>query len=133
MKVKPKNAKSAILLIVIIVGAILAMRYFNIGAPRSALRVGYVGNEGWSSWTAKYTTLDGNMQRTLHPKDDVLHIEVETEKGTLSIEIKDSNGTVIFDEDNIGTQSYDIEVSGKITVRIDADNHKGSFKIGSQE
>ena len=29
MKVKPKNAKSAILLIVIIVGAILAMRYFN--------------------------------------------------------------------------------------------------------
>ena len=74
MKVKPKNAKSAILLIVIIVGAILAMRYFNIGAPRSALRVGYVGNEGWSSWTAKYTTLDGNMQRTLHPKDDVLHI-----------------------------------------------------------
>jgi len=43
--------------------------------------------------------------------------------------IKDSDNNIIFDEDNIGTSTFEVAVSGKVKVQIDADNHKGSFKI----
>lgn len=59
----------------------------------------------------------------------MLHIEVITDNGTISIEIQDTDGNIIFDEYDIGTSSFDVAVSGKVVVRIIADNHKGSFSI----
>ncbi len=69
------------------------------------------------------------MTRNLHPKTDTLQVEVQTDSGTISIEIQDEDGNVIFDESNIGTASFDVDVSGKVTVKIEADHHKGSFSI----
>lgn len=60
-----------------------------------------------------------------------MHVTVETESGIISIEIRDANGNVIFDEDNIGTKTFDVDVSGEVIVRIEADNHKGSFSVGN--
>ena len=96
---------------------------------RSAVRIGYVGSERYSSWTGRYSYLDGTMKKSIHPKTDMLHIDVTTDGGTISIEIQDSDGNVIFDEHDIGTESFDLAVSGKVVVRIIADSHKGSFDI----
>ena len=100
-----------------------------IESIRSATRIGYVGNEGFSSWTGRYSSLDGTMKRSIRPKTDMLHIDVTTDGGTISIEIQDADGNVIFDEHDIGTESFDLAVSGKVVVRITADSHKGSFSI----
>lgn len=132
MKYKPKSLKSTILSIVIAVAAVFLLSNLGIGTLRSATRIGYVGNEGWSSWSARYTLLDGWLQRTIHPKADTLYVEVETESGTISIEMKDVHGNIIFSESNIGTSSFEIEVLGKVVIKIEADHHKGSFDISGR-
>ncbi len=78
------------------------------------------------------TLKSGTMQKNIHPKDDVLHVEVKTESGRISIEINDADGNVIFDEIDIGTASFNVDVFGKVTVKIVADSHKGSFAVTSE-
>lgn len=135
MKFKPKSLKSTLLIIVIVVALIAAANFLGIGTMRSATRIGYAGNDGWRSWSASYTLLDGTLKHTIRPKStqETLHIEVVTESGNISIEIKDASGNIIFDEDDIETTTFDIEISGKVVVRIGADNHKGSFNIEATE
>ena len=129
MKYIPKSLKSTILSIVIAVAAVFLLSNLGIGTLRSATRIGYVGSDGWSSWSARYTLLDGWLQRTIHPKTDTLHIEVKTESGTISIQIKDADGNIIFSENNIETSSFEVEVPDKVVIRVEADHHKGSFDI----
>ena len=119
-----------ILLIALIsFGSIFIKKALGIESPGSTTRIAYVGNAGYRSWAGRYSSLDGTMKKNIHPKTDVLHIETETDDGIISIEIQNADGDVIFDEYDIGTASFDIAVSGKVVVRIIADNHKGSFSI----
>ena len=120
MKYKPKSLKSAIILVVIVVAFILLLSYLGIGTLRNATRIGYVGNDGWSSWSASYTLLDGRLQHTIRPETDTLHVDVETESGTISIEMKDEDGNIIFSESNIETSSFEVNVSGKVVIIIKA-------------
>lgn len=115
--------------ILISFGSIFLTKTLGIESPGSATKIGYVGNEGYSSWTGRYSFLDGTMKKSIYPKADVLHIEVRTDDGMISIEIQDTDGNVIFGEYDIGTASYDVAVRGKIVARIIADRHKGSFSI----
>lgn len=130
--VKPKNAKEAILLILAIVAISLIATYSTgIAHSRSALRIGYIGNNGWSSWSGQYVLLDGKMRRTLHLGESSKNITVETQtvSGTLSIEIKDKTGNVIFSQNNMGSASHSLSTEGDIVITIDANQHKGSFAI----
>lgn len=131
MRIKPKSVKGSILLIlVIVVIGIVATYSTGIAHSRSALRVGYIGNNGWDNWSGHYELLDGKMQRTLHfDSSQNIALEVKTEGGTFSIEIKDKAGDVIFSQNDIGTISRSITVNGNIVVTISADKHKGSFAI----
>lgn len=99
------------------------------GTERSSVRVGYMGHGGWREWSASYVMLDGRERHTLHPEGDALHVEVETESGTLSLEMRDGAGNVIFSQRDIGTSSFDVGTAGRTVITIDADNHKGGFKI----
>lgn len=101
----------------------------GFGSTRSAVRIGYVGSEGWSNWSGRYASLSGTMKKTIHPKEDVLHIEAKTNSGAISIEIWDADGNIVFDERDIGTASFDIDVSTKLVVKITAEKHSGSFLI----
>lgn len=132
MKYKPKSKKSLILIVLVAVVAIIIAKALGFASTRTATRIGYVGHEGWSAWTGSYTLLNGTMEKSVHPKGDNLHIAVETKEGTISIEVKDVDGNVFFDENNIGTTSFDLGVSGKVVVRIVADHHQGSFAITSE-
>lgn len=117
-----------LIVIFISLGSIFLTKNFDFDS-RGATRIGYVGNAGYGSWSGRYSSLDGTMKKSIHPKANVLHIEVRTEEGTISIEIQDADGNVIFDEYDIGTASYEVAVSGKVAVKITADSHKGSFSI----
>ncbi len=132
MKYKPKNKITTIIIVFIgVIAAVIASR-FGFASTRTATRVGYAGHNGWRSWSGSYILLDGTMQKSIHPKDDILHVEVKTESGRISIEINDADGNVIFDEIDIGTASFNVDVFGKVTVKIVADSHKGSFAVTSE-
>lgn len=134
MKYRLKGLKSVVLLIVVIAAAMLLMNFFGFGTQRSATRVGYTSSSGWRSWSASYTLLDGWLEHTIHPETEpcTLHVEVVTESGAISIEMKDADGNVVFSESNMGTSSFDVEVPGNVVVHVEADNHKGSFDIRSK-
>ncbi len=129
MKIKPKNAITAGIVLVVFILALIAAYGFGFSSIRSALRIGYVGHEGWDSWSASYVKLDGTMKKVLHPQGDTLSISAETESGTISIEVTDKDSSRIFEKENIGTDDFEINVSGRVEVRIEADDHQGSFDI----
>lgn len=129
MRYQPKSKKVNILILVVAVIAVIVTAVCGFASTRSAMRVGYVGSEGWSSWSGRYMLLDGTMQKSIHPSGDTLHVAVETKSGTISLAIKDTDSNVIFDEEDIATTSFDVEIPAEVIVRITADNHKGSFQI----
>lgn len=124
---KAKDKKSIVIFVVAILAILILTHVFGIGTIRQATRVGFIQKPGWSDWSATYTFLDGYLQRTIRPENDTLLVEVETQSGTISIEIKDASGNIIFSESDITTSSFEVEVPDKITIRVEADNHKGSF------
>ena len=132
MKYKPKSPKSAVIFAAIAVAAILLLSLWGFGTLRSGIRVGYVSHDSLGSWSANYFWLLGRLQHTIYPETDTLHVEVTTESGAVSIEMKDADGNVIFSENNIGTSSFEVKVSGKVVVKIEADRHKGGFEIFSR-
>lgn len=131
MSIKPKGLGGIIILVTVIaIGAVVTYST-GIAHSRSATRIGYVGNDGWSSWNGTYKLLDGKMRRTLHfDSPQNIALETKTESGTLSIDIQDASGNAIFSKSNIGTASQSISVDGNIVVTISADKHCGSFSIG---
>ncbi len=135
MRYRPKSLKGVLLIVAAVVVLVVAANFFGIGTMRSATRVGYVGNAGWRSWSASYMLLNGTMKHTIHPKNapETLLVEVETKSGSISIEIVDVDGNVIFSQDHVETSSYDVTISGKVVVRIEADGHKGSFCIKAKQ
>ncbi len=131
MKFKPKGKIAAAAVAAAAVAAILAAQWLGFAVTRSALRVGYVGGGGRDGWSGSYVLLHGVMRRTVHPQGGTLRIEARTDGGTLSIRVEDGNGGVVFERRDAGTGSYETPVSGAVTVRVEGDWHRGSFRIGA--
>lgn len=131
MRYKPKNTSIKVVILVIAIAAVIIVNAAGLSTTRSATRIGYTGKEGWRNWTGSYVYLDGTMRKTLHPKTvpGVYHIAVETQAGSISIELLDADGNVIFSQTDIETGEFDVEVSGRIVAKITAKGHRGSFSI----
>lgn len=120
MKNKTKNLISVALIVITVVTLIAIANFLGIGTMRSATAIGYVSNDGWRNWSASYTMLDGTLTHTIRPKDtqEKIHVEVVTEDGSISIEMKDADGNVIFDEDNIETSTFDVKMAVQDRKRV---------------
>lgn len=131
MKYKPKVKKTTIIFLAIVAVFFVAAHIMGFTSFRSASRIGYMETQTPYNWSASYISLNGTMQKNMKAKSsqDTFHIETETKEGSLSIEVYDSDGNLIFSESEMGNESFDIEVHGKIKVVIDADNHSGGFSI----
>ncbi len=114
-------------ILIAIIPSVLAIIF---GDGSSHIRVGYIGNQDWDSWSGRYTLLDGEMSHTVHSDTGKLYISVETSEGSISVEVTNANGDVIFSEANIGTEEFELDASGRLNIKINADGHKGSFVIG---
>ncbi len=132
MKNKPKKLGTVIFIAVIVLVVICITNFLGIGTSYSGIRIGYSGSDSSiRQWSASYTMVNGSMKHTIHPKNaPVLYrIEVETKDGSISIEIKDSDKNLVFQEHNIQSETFEVVLTGKSVVRINADHHKGSFSI----
>mgnify|MGYP003433902182 CR=1 FL=1 len=129
-KQRKKSKKQIIIWVLLIITFILFICFGDITSINSSTRIMYFDSKGRDYWKAEYQYLNGFEQRTLwFEKDDVVHISVETEKGILTLQIMNENGTVIFSEVNLGTKEFDVEVSGKTSIRVEAVEHEGSFSF----
>lgn len=127
---KTKNKKQTIIWLVIILVIVAAVCFGDIGSINSSTRMMYVESKGRSYWKAEYQYLNGFMQRTLWLEDeDTLHVSVETEEGDFTLQIMDADGNVIYSDVKVGTKEFDVDVSGKISIRIEAEKHEGSFSF----
>lgn len=122
------------LVTVVLIAGIVLLCVMNMGSGNveMALRVGNVEQSTRTSWTARYMFCDGYMQRIMWLPDEAenLNVVVETDEGTIDIIIEDAKGNVIFEKENVGSESFEIEVSRQYKVRLEMEEHKGSFYIG---
>jgi len=127
-----KYDKKKIIGIVLMIAAIVGMTYMFHGSATigSGNRMMFVSSEGRSYWSATYQYFDGFQQRTLwRDEADSLEVSIITDEGQLDIKITDDEGNVIFKETDLQTGSFSIPVSERITIRVDAVKHKGSFSF----
>ena len=127
---KSKNKKQTIAWIVVILVIVAVVCFGDINSFNSSTRMMYIEGKGRDYWKAEYQYLNGFMQRTLWMEEnDVLHASVETDDGNLALRILDAEGNVIYAEEQMGTKEFDVDVSGKISIRVDAEKHEGSFSF----
>ena len=123
-----------IVLVGIIIGIVLGGGIYNPSSS-SATKVGFVSNETKTEWSASYVKLDGRLEKTFKPDGDktTLILEFSTDDGELDYYVFDENGQADPNEEEynevVGNGSWEVEIDGEVTVRLEARNHKGSYSI----
>lgn len=130
MKAKFKNRTAVIIIVAVLIVVFIGLKYFGFASTRSGTRIGFTEHVGLHDWSASYSLLNGSMEKAIFPNDDALDISVETISGTFSILIRNTDG-IVFEKENIENESFSIPVSGRVVVRIKANNHKGNFEVSS--
>ncbi len=132
MKGKIKGKKAILITAAVSILAVVIAWCLGYTSVRSTIRFGCIEHSDLHSWSASYFYMDGFMERTIYPNDNVLNVTVKTESGAISIEIKDDEGETIFNEDNIETGTFQVApTSSRVVVTIRTEKHKGSFEIYS--
>ena len=133
LKMENEKWTKKLLTVAVVLGLLFGILMVNGNVSTSiATRVGSIEHATKTEWTIEYMFCDGFMQRTMKTAEDEneINVVVETEEGTIGIVITDKEGNVIFDEKNIQTGNYKVEVTGKYKVRVEMEDHKGGFHIG---
>ena len=116
---------------VIVVIIFVAMLKSGFASTGSGLQMGWVESKTMHQWSATYSFHDGYQQRTINTNGEsaTLEVEIVSSSGEIGLIVTDENGNVIFQEEQIKTSSFEIEIPGKVTVKIIGEDHKGSFSL----
>lgn len=120
-----------------ICGCVIAVVIFvvilrsGVAPTGSGLQMGWVESNTRNRWSATYAFHDGYQQRTINTDGEatVLEVEIISSSGEIGMTVMDEKGNVIYDQQGIETSSFEIEISGKVTVKITGEDHKGSFSL----
>ena len=120
-----------------ICGCVIAVVIFvvilrsGVAPTGSGLQMGWVESNTRDHWSATYAFHDGYQQRTINTDGEatVLEVEIVSSSGEIGMTVTDENGNIIYDQQRIETSSFEIEISGKVTVKITGEDHKGSFSL----
>lgn len=129
-----KQKKTAL---IIFVPAMLSIAFFvplicrTAGVTYSGIRMGYVQQYSLQEWSASYRRLDGTMSKTIYPKSEsgAYILEIKTTQGTISVEMTDRAGNVIFSAKDMQPGAYEVTISGATRVKITGKDHAGGFSI----
>jgi len=100
-------------------------------AKYSATRLGYVGGDWGNSWWGRYVRLDGTAAKSFQA-DGEIQASIQTDEGSLSLIVTDSDGEEIFRRENIETSQFVISAQGRVTMRLEAQAHAGSFSFSCE-
>lgn len=126
-----------LLAVIAIVGAAAAFCLWFIArlyaSGTGTVTIGVFEQGSWGDWSCQYYFCDGPLQKDLSVEGTVLCIETETKSGTISMEVQGEDGEILFHEEDMGTGSFELPVSGPVTVYVGTEDHKGGFKITSAD
>lgn len=133
-----KQKKTALIIFVL---AMLSIAFFvplicrTAGVTYSGIRMGCVQQYTLQEWSASYHRLDGTMSKTIYPISGSIAyiIEVKTSQGTLSIEMTDRAGNVVFSAGDMQPGAYEVTISDTTRVKITGKDHAGSFSISTAD
>ena len=120
-----------------ICGCVIAVVIFvvilrsGVAPTGSGLQMGWVESNTRDHWSATYAFHDGYQQRIINTDGEptVLQVEIVSSSGEIGMTVTDENGNVIYDQQGIETSSFEIEISGKVIVKITGEDHKGSYSL----
>ena len=120
-----------------ICGCVIAVAIFvvilrsGVAPTGSGLQMGWVESNTRDHWSATYAFHDGYQQRTINNDGEptVLEVEIVSSSGEIGMTVTDENGNIIYDQQGIETSSFEIEISGKVIVKITGEDHKGSYSL----
>ena len=109
-------------------GLALLLAFVLPGTRGSGFRVAWTESSSFDHWSASYGMHDGWRERTVQA-EGTIHVEVVDGSGRIGLTVTGEDGTVLFDDVDLDTSSFDIPAEGKVTIRITGENHQGSFLI----
>ena len=116
---------------VIAVVTLVVILRTGVAPSGSGLQMGWGESNTRDHWSATYAFHDGYQQRTINADGEptMLEVEIVSSSGELGMTVTGENGNVIFDQQGIETSSFEIEILGKVTIKIIGEDHKGSFSL----
>jgi len=126
---RSKNIFEPILILIVVFLLVFVTYQYEFKTNYNDLRIGYIGSESKREWKGTYKRLYGSLRSTLvaNTDDETLHFNIMTYAGELSVKIIDYDGNVVFEQENISEDSYTIQTTKIITIKLNANSHSGSF------
>jgi hypothetical protein len=121
--------------------AVLLLMLAMTGCPRGS----YIVIKGVQTNTAhsmamRYDRFKGHKTVTVKvPEGEVweVYVDISTDSGEIGLSITGRDGRSYYQEEELSTSSFTVtlEQAGKYDIRVDAEDHKGSYHIswGQQE
>ena len=116
---------------IVAVVLLVIMMKNGFASTQSGLRMAWVESNSANHWSAAYAFHDGYVQRAINADGEPITLETEivSSSGEIGMTVTDDSGNIIFEQQGIGTSSFKIKISRKVTVKITGDDHKGSFSL----
>lgn len=103
----------------------------GFASTQSGLQMGWVESNTRDQWSATYSFHDGYVQRVINSDGDpaILNVEIVSASGEIGMTITDEDGNLIFNQQGIETSSFQVEIPGRVTVKITGEDHRGSYSL----
>lgn len=130
-KMTPQKSVITIVAVALVIGFAAWGFLGGVGTITSGTKMMYVTSAGRDYWSASYQYFDGFAQRNLWVPEnaDGFELVITSEEGSISVQITDESGAVIFEKENMQSGTYEVKATGKISVRMELEKHKGGFDI----
>lgn len=122
-----RDPKRTALLLGILAVLFIVLGLAGVLKPR--LQIGYVSRSDSKSWSASYAYYTGERTQRISPEDGSIHMEVETNGGTLDILVEDEYGETVYQQSGVPTGAFDVTAPPKAVVTVTASGHGGGFKF----
>ncbi len=110
---------------------IYGFRIAGLGTEYSGIRMGYMQHFTSQEWSASYRLLNGMVSRTIQASSDseICILEIKTTKGSLSVEMTDGAGIIVFSDTDLQPGVYEVPISGDIRIKFTGKDHTGGFSV----
>ncbi len=141
--IAPHRAKviaiTFVTVLLLVLGVMFAIIFLSADTVSTGVCIGYHETSHYQgdSHTFKggYKKLNGIKTEHIDPvrSPAVYLMEIETVSGSVSVEIKDEQGHLIFEEKDIQNGSFEVILDGPSVVTFTGNEHKGSFSFTSMD
>jgi len=119
------------LILVLIVGlAVFLFRLPDMMTGIDGTHQGFTGRKDGTSLRWEYSLLDGTSdQHFSYDEPQTCLLSCVTESGTLTAELRNSDGAVLFRETFRESCEYTLDLIGDVTLHLEAEEHTGSISL----